>query len=103
MFCLQYCRSFTEEAFPFISVLGVLVPICNNHKRRNEEQGFFCGAPIIGKTIWNLSPVIDQISRAITESGGSFLLVLDPAFSKKNALVGYFRKTENAIGGAQLQ
>ena len=37
---------------------------------------------LLDKTIWNPRPVIDSLSRAITESGGSYLLVLGPAFSE---------------------
>jgi hypothetical protein len=50
------------------------VPIRKNFKRRNEEEGFFYGTS--RQKIWNPRPVIDLLSRAITESGGSFLLVL---------------------------
>ena len=36
---------------------------------------------LLDETIWNLRPVIDLPTRAIRESGGSFLLVLGPTFS----------------------
>jgi hypothetical protein len=36
----------------------------------------------LDKTIWNPRPVIDLASRAIKESGGSFLLVLGETFSE---------------------
>jgi hypothetical protein len=34
---------------------------------------------LLDKKIWNPRPVIDLTSRAIAESGGSFLLALGPA------------------------
>jgi hypothetical protein len=36
---------------------------------------------LLDKTIWNPRPVIGLLTRAIRESGGSFLLVLGPTFS----------------------
>ena len=36
---------------------------------------------LLDKTIWNPRPVIGLLSRAITEFGGSFLLVFGPTFS----------------------
>ena len=35
----------------------------------------------LDKTIWNPRAVIDLLSRAVFESGNSFLLVLGPTFS----------------------
>jgi hypothetical protein len=50
---------------------------------------------LLDKTIWNPRPVIDLLSRAITESGGSFLLVLGPTFS---ALLTNNSLLTNAVG-----
>ena len=68
-----------------------------NFKRRNEEEDFFYGTSIVPvyKTIWNPRPVIDLVTRAIWESGGSFLLVLGPTFS---ALLTNKALLTNAVG-----
>ena len=44
-------------------------------------KGKASSTELLDKTIWNLRPVIDLPTRAIRESGGSFLLVLGPTFS----------------------
>jgi hypothetical protein len=46
-----------------------------------QMKGKISSAELLDKTIWNPRPVIDLLSRAITELGGSFLLVLGPTFS----------------------
>ena len=50
---------------------------------------------LLDKTIWNPRPVIGLLTRAIRESGGSFLLVLGPAFS---ALLTNKALLTNAVG-----
>ena len=52
---------------------------------------------LLDKTIWNPRPVIDLLTRAIRESGGSFLLVLGPTFS---ALLTNKALLTNAVGTA---
>jgi hypothetical protein len=76
-FQIVLSRSSVEEAFLFISALEVFANRYQNPKRRNEGEGFFCET-----SKQNIPcPVIDLLSRVITEPGGSFLLVLGPAFS----------------------
>jgi hypothetical protein len=50
-----------------------------NSKRRNKGEGFFC--EISRQNKLESRPVIGPLQRAITEPGGSFLLVLGPALS----------------------
>ena len=52
-------------------------------------------AKLLDKNHWNHRPVIDLTSRAIRESGGSFLLVLGPTFS---ALLANKSLLTNAVG-----
>jgi hypothetical protein len=41
-------------------------------------KGKTCSARFLDKTIWNPRPLIDQLSRAVFESGNSLLLLLGP-------------------------
>ena len=58
-------------------------------KRKTSSTG------LLDKTIWNPRPVIGLLTRAIRESGGSFLLVLGPTFS---ALLTNKALLTNAVG-----
>ena len=44
-------------------------------------KGKTSSAKLLDKTIWNPRPVIDLLSRAVFESGVSFLHFLGPTFS----------------------
>jgi hypothetical protein len=74
------------------------VPMCRFEKTSNAEMKRETSpTELLDKTIWNPRPVIDLLSRAIMESGGSFLLVLvlGPTFS---ALLANRSLLTNAVG-----
>ena len=58
---------------------------------------------LLDKAIRNPRPVIGLLSRAITELGGSFLLVLGPAFSAllTNKSLWQKREREKAVSAPQ--
>jgi hypothetical protein len=70
-----------------------VVRICKTSNAEMKRK--FSSTELLDKTIRNPRPVIDLLSRAITELGGSFLLVLGPNFS---ALLTNKSLLTNAVG-----
>jgi hypothetical protein len=66
-------------------------------------KGKTSSAKLLDKTIWNPRPVIDLLPRAITEPGGSFMLVLGPTFSAllTNKSLWQKREREKAVSAPQ--
>jgi hypothetical protein len=70
-------------------------------KRRNggEGEGFFFFYEIPRQNNLNPRPAIDLLSRAITEPGGPFLLVVGPAFNGLLTNSGLFTAAVGSLSG----